>query len=237
MINAYLSHLKAVLKGGVALALLSGCTRGIDDRITAAYKLGRNPTDRHKNRIEALLQDADRDVRANALVVMAGVDMERATRMADGALDDPDGLVRVAAVSILGKRDEPETRHVLASMATEDPDWRVRSRALEAFASFDDPAVREAFSRALSDPVRHVRRAALAGGNAHPGLLPPDRLAELVLSDPDWENRVEAARALGASRDPAGAAALDAALADPNEFVRATAATERRAFKTVEAPR
>jgi hypothetical protein len=39
---------------------------------------------------------------------------------------------------------------------------------------------------------------------------------------------VEAVRALGASQDRGAYVGLDAALSDPNEFVRATAAGERR---------
>jgi HEAT repeat protein len=59
-------------------------------------------------------------------------------------------------------------------------------------------------------------------------LLPVDQLSNLLATDTDWENRVEAAIALGASRETAADAGLAAAAADPNEFVRATAARARR---------
>ena len=39
-----------------------------------------------------------------------------------------------------------------------------------------------------------------------------DSLSDLIISDPDWENRVEAAGALGASKDPAAYVGLDAAV-------------------------
>jgi HEAT repeat protein len=148
--------------------------------------------------------------------------------MAAGALGDPDGLVRAAAVTLCGDGADTETIQVITALAVSDPVWQVRTRALDAIAGSDDPAVREAFVHALSDSVRHVRRAALRAGIEHPGLLPIDRLTSLVISDSDWENRVEAVRALGASKDPTASAGLDAAVADPNEFVRATAARERR---------
>ena len=222
--------LKVVLISGLGWAQFSGCARGLDERIDRAYALARNPTPGNKNRIEALLQDPDRDMRATAVVLMETIDTERAQQMAKQALQDPDGLVRAAAVTALASAADPATISTLSALASDDPVWQVRSRVLETIVPSDDPAVREKFAHALSDPVRHVRRAALRAGIVHTGLLPADRLLALVVADPDWENRVDAARALGASNDPAAYPGLDAALADPNEFVRATAAKERRAL-------
>jgi len=225
------------LKFVVIVGLLSGCQTGIDGRITRAYSLARHPSEANKNRIESLLRDEDRDVRATALVVMAGIDKGRARRMAIGALTDPDGLVRAAAVGLCVDGVDAETTRLLSARATDDPVWQVRARALEAIASSDDPAVREAYVHALTDSVRHVRRAALKAGIDHPGLLSVDLVSNLVVSDTDWENRVEAAIALGASKEPAAYAGLDAAVADPNEFVRATAAQERRELERAGIPR
>ena len=231
-VHGVVPNLKAVLICGLALSLITNCAHGVDERIDRAYVLARNPTARNKDRIEALLRDGDRDIRATALVLMETIDKERAQRMAAGALQDPDGLVRSAAVTIVGPGADAATLLTLAALVVDDPVWQVRSRVLETIVPPDDPAVRERFTHALSDPVRHVRRAALRAGIAYPGLLPADRLSDLVVSDPDWENRVDAARALGASNDPAAYAGLDAALSDPNEFVRATAAGERRALQS-----
>ena len=213
---------------GLAACFLQGCTPDVGDRIARAHALARHPSPRKLDRIEALLGDRDRDLRATALVIMDSLDAERAKRMAAAALEDPDGLVRAAAVSIAGRSAEPNTVQILISLAGDDPVWQVRSRALQALAGFDDPAVREPFARALGDSVRQVRKTALRAGVEHPGLLPIDRLSEIVVSDLDWENRADAARALGVSNDPAARAALDAAVADPNEFVRAVASRERR---------
>jgi HEAT repeat protein len=220
--------IRSFMTAWLAIATLSGCTSGLDDRISRAYALARHPTEPNKDRIEALLKDEDRDVRATALVAMGSIDAARAKRLAIEALSDPDGMVRAVAVSFCSDGADPETIGIITARATDDPVWQVRTRAVEAIASSQDPGVSEVFVRALSDSVRHVRRAALRAGIEHPGILPVDLLNTLVVSDPDWENRVEAAMALGTSKDPAAYAGLDAALADPNEFVRTTAAGELR---------
>jgi len=221
--------LKAIAISGLVMSVFVGCQSGIHDRISRIYALGRHPSEANKNRIEALLHDRDRDVRATAIVVMKAVDPDRAQRMAATALQDPDGLVRASAVSLCGS--DAETMRTLAALAVSDPAWQVRTRALDAIASSEDPAVREAFAQSLLDSVRHVRRSALRAAAEHPGLIPADRISDLVVADPDWENRVEAAGALGASKDPAAYVGLDAAVKDPNEFVRAAAARQRRALE------
>jgi len=210
--------------------LFASCAGGPDARIRSIYALGRSPSEPHKNRIEAMSGDPDRDVRVAVLVVMETVDPARAERLARSRIDDPDGLVRGAAVKILGPEAaaDPELTRLLVAKASGDPDGQVRQLALEAVATLDDPAIGPAFSAALSDARRLVRRTALIAGAARPGLLPLDRVAALAADDPDWENRVEAARALGASKDPAAYAGLEQALHDGNEFVRAAAARGRR---------
>lgn len=212
----------------VAIGVLAGCAPGDDERIHDAYVLARHPTPRNIARIEGLLADKDRDVRSTALVVMDGIDKERAKRMAENALNDPDGFVRAAAVGIVAKDAGPDSIPRFTALAASDPVWQVRTRALDALSKMDDPSLPEVFEKALSDSVRHVRRRALAAGIERPGLLTVARLTDVVASDPDWENRVDAARALGATNDPAAAAGLAAALADPNEFVRAAASRARR---------
>lgn len=234
---AILGGWRSIIVTCLAMALLAGCQQRVDDRIAKAYALARRPTEPNKNRIQALLGDEDRDVRATALVVMGTIDVERARRMAAGSLTDPDGWVRAAAVTLCGDGADAEMIRSLALSATDDPVWQVRTRALEAIAPSDEPAVAEAFARALTDSVRHVRRAALRAGIEHPKLLPIDRLSSLLATDPDWENRVDAAIALGASKEPAAYAGLDSALSDSNEFVRTTAARERRELESAGIPR
>jgi hypothetical protein len=210
------------------LLVAAGCGRGADDRVREIYALSRIPTPEHVERIVTLAHDPDRDVRASALVALDGVDAGRARSLAREALADRDGLVRAAAVRILAGSADPLVLASLADRAAADPIWQVRAAALEAIASHDDPAVRAAFAHALLDPVRQVRRAALTAGAGTPGLLPTDRLAELLAADPDWQNRVDAARGLGASASPAAFDPLDAAGTDGNEFVRAAVARALR---------
>lgn len=219
---------RSIFTGCLAIVLLTGCESGVDGRIARAYSLSRHPSEANKKRIEALLGDKDRDVRATALVVMGSVDKDRARGMALGALTDPDGLVRAAAVELCADEAGPETIQVLTRLATDDPEWHVRARSLAAIAPFDEPGVLIAFAQALSDPARQVRRAALKAGNGRSRLLPVELVSNVLLSDDDWENRVEAALALGTSKEPAAYVGLDAAAADPNEFVRMSAAQARR---------
>jgi HEAT repeat protein len=223
--------LQRVVAAGVAVVLITGCDRGVDARIRHAHALAGNPSEPNKDRIEALLKDRDQDVRATAIVVMDGVDRDRAKRMAVQALRDPDALVRAAAVPICGDGADDETIRALATQAVSDPAWQVRARALEAIAGSDAPVVYDAFAQALFDSAWGVRRAALLAGTGRPGLLPTDQVVELLITDSDWENRVEAARALGSSQDRAAYTGLDAAGSDPNEFVRAIAARERRTLE------
>jgi hypothetical protein len=223
---------KAILPA-LVVALAGGCGHDVDARIRSLYKEQRRVDDRSKARIEAALGDPDRDVRATALVVMRGIDAERAAKMADRALDDTDALVRGAAVSILGDRIDaanPDPRLVkrLASQAAGDPAWQVRASALDALAAVDDPAAVEAFSHALDDSVRHVRRVALEVAARRQGLGQVDRIGRLASADPDWENRVVAAEALGSVTESQAYEGLDAARHDPNEFVRAAAARSLR---------
>jgi HEAT repeat protein len=249
--DAYLATVKVVpirgkrklptgVKGSVRGALvtacilaLAGCDGGPESRIRRAYELGRNPTEPNKNRLVALAGDSDRDVRANALVVLETIDSARAAALGRKALGDPDGVVRAAAIKVIAAdaAADPELMRTLVGVATDDPSWLVRRRALAAVAAIDDPAVGEALSAALFDSIRYVRRTALEVGLTRPGFLPFDRIADLVSSDPDWENRVLAARALALSADPGAFAPLEAAAKDPNEFVRVAATRGRKALR------
>jgi len=136
----------------------------------------------------------------------------------------------LAAIGILASEvpSDPALVRRLATHAGGDRNWQVRRQALEAIAAAADPVVPEAFLRALSDSVRHVRQSALAAAIERPGLLPIEAVCGVAADDSDWENRVAAAHVLGASKDPAAYACLERAMHDPNEFVRAAATSERR---------
>jgi len=217
----------------LAATVPAGCRGGMESKIDRVSALGRKPTEPNLNRIVAMADDPDRDVRANVILVLNSADSARARTLARRAIDDRDGVVRGVAVEVLAPEaaGDPDLAHTLAAMATQDAVWQVRRRALGAIDGIDDPGVRAAFEAALADAVRQVRRAALEAGHAHPGLLPVERVADLSAKDPDWENRVAAAGVLAASGDAAALPALAAAEADPNEFVRAEAARGRRVLE------
>jgi HEAT repeat protein len=78
-----------------------------------------------------------------------------------------------------------------------------------------------------------VRLAATRGlRELDPGFAKPE-LARLLLEDPQYEIRVQAARALGLTGDPEIRSLLESALEDPNEFVRAAAANALRTHEAV----
>jgi HEAT repeat protein len=72
--------------------------------------------------------------------------------------------------------------------------------------------------------VDTVRAACIAALGERTPVSAWDVLLRRLAEDPAWQVRVEAARALGATHDPAVVAALEAALADSNEYVRAAVA-------------
>ena len=78
--------------------------------------------------------------------------------------------------------------------------------------------------RASSAGSTHVNKSAVVGiRKLGPGAAKPE-LARILLEDSEWEIRVQAARALGIAGDPEVLTVLEAALEDPNEFVRSAVA-------------
>ena len=223
------------LSGAVTLLLVSlvaaACQGDPQARIRQVRAWSLDPSEPHKARIRAALGDKDRDVRAAALSAMLEVDPASAQEMARTALTDPDGLVRAAAVRGLPLPPGGGDVERLCALANADPAWQVRAAALEALVPAEGTIVAQAFVTALDDTVKAVRKVALDGAKLRPGTVPVERLARSVVEDPEWDNRVAAAEALGASGTPEAYAALDAAAGDGNEFVRATAAGQRRVLE------
>ena len=235
-----MNGLQPVVRCGVVIfgfAFLGGCRDSPPTRIAEIRSLSRNPTPAEIQRIAEALADPDRDVRATSLVVLAEVDPTRARPLAMGALGDPDGVVRAAAVRTVARALDPELVDRLAALGPSDPVWQVRDAVLEALTASDGEKVRAAYERGAQDPVAHVRKTALEVAASRPGLLPTAVLAAVLKGDDDWENRVLAAKILGASQDPEAYAPLDEAVGDPHEFVRAAATRERLALVRGGTPR
>jgi HEAT repeat protein len=213
--------------------LLAACGGGSDERRGAIEDLRADATPENVARIRGLLGDADRDVRAQALHALAGLGVPDAARLALASLDDEDPMVRAMAAKLLGEVGKPAHAAALAGVLLADDDPVARQRAAEALRSLGGAEALDALGRGLDDPLEHVRAACVDGlrelgpGSAIHGL------ERLLAEDPAWEVRVKAARALGATGEPAVAGALDAARSDPNEYVRAAVAEARRAYDEI----
>jgi len=81
--------------------------------------------------------------------------------------------------------------------------------------------------------MENVRLAAIRELRAFDPRAAKERLARLLLDDPSWEIRVQAARALGETGEADVKAALEAALEDPNEFVRGAAANSLKVHRGI----
>lgn len=206
---------------GLALA---GCGTTPAERRASIYSLKAAPSESNVAEIRALLDDPDRDVRATALNALAQLDAEDEERLLRQALEDEDGFVRATAAKLLADLGSRDNADVLAEHLLGDPDPLVRQRAAEALAVLGGEPAIVALVRALDDPMQPVRLAVVEGVlDLAPGRA-IDPLVRMLAEDGAWEIRVRAARALGASGDPRAEPALEAALGDPNEFVRAAAA-------------
>jgi HEAT repeat protein len=196
------------------------CGSGPEDRRLSIYELKREPTEENLQRIHAMLSDPDRDVRATALNALVGLAVPESKDLALDALDDSDGFVRATAVKLLGDLGDPDHVGAIARVLTEDPDAVARQRAAESLTRLEGEEAVQALARALADPMERVRMAAVQGlSKLDPGFA-TDELVRVLHDDAVWEIRAEAARALGLTGDPEIVAELEAALEDPNEFVR-----------------
>ncbi|MYS38628.1 succinate dehydrogenase/fumarate reductase flavoprotein subunit [Streptomyces sp. KhCrAH-43] len=109
-------------------------------------------------------------------------------------LDDPDALVRAAALGALAETDCPEPYAARAVAALTDRAWQVRAGAAKALASADPGHAVGPLAGALDDPNADVRKAAVLALLRHrdaPGA--GEALAEAV-SDPDADVRAYAGR-------------------------------------------
>jgi len=207
-----------------AIALCSvACIKTAAERRASIYDLRDDPTEKHVQAIRNYTNDPDRNVRATALNVLVGLEVPDAVALSRGALSDRDGFVRATAAKLLG--DTKDSAHVtlLAEHLSDDSDPIVRQRAAEALADVGGPGAVEALTLGLEDPVDKVRLASVEGLRVLGPAAARKGLERLLREDTVWEVRAQAARALGGAGAPEAAEALDAALEDPNEFVRSAA--------------
>jgi len=216
-----------VILGTVAF-LAAGCAHDPEERRGSIYEWKANPTAENVARIRALLEDVDRDVRATALNVLVTLDVEDSADIALAGLRDGDGFVRATAAKLLGDLGRQEHAEFLVERLSEDREPIVRQRAAEALTKLGGDAALAGLADGTGDPDDDVRLAAVKGlRKLDPGFAKP-LLVRLLFEDARWEIRVQAATALGLCRDPEVSSALEAARADPNEFVRSAVANALR---------
>jgi HEAT repeat protein len=209
-------------------SLTVGCVDSSEERRGAIYRWKAEPTDENVERIRALLGDADRDVRATALNVVVSLRVPDSERLALQGLRDSDGFVRATASKLLGDLGDPGAADVLAARLSEDRDSIVRQRAAEALTKLGGEVALKGLADGVNDPLDDVRLASVRGLRKLDPCFAKPALVRLLFEDSMWEIRVQAATALGACGDPEVLPALEAALEDPNEFVRSAAANAIR---------
>lgn len=213
-----------------------GCEDPTSERIAEIYQLKMNPTPENLATLRGLLDEKDRDLRVTALNSLVTLGVDDAAELAVAALDDPDAFVRATAAKLVGDQENPALSGFLARILREDPDALVRKRACQALARIAGDEAGPALIAALRDPDSRVRLEAIKGAKQIAPGQGSARLAELLADDPNWEVRVRAASALGLCSDPAAGQALQGALSDPVEFVRAAAAQALEGYKPDPSP-
>ena len=208
--------------------LVAGCDADPVERRKNIYRLQADPTDANVQRLRDMLDDPARDVRASALNVLVGLGVDDAAELSRAALADPDGFVRATAAKLLGDLADPAHATALAEIVGTDSDPMARQRAAEGLARLGGQVALDGLARGLADPMDPVRMACIRGlRELDPGFA-KSSLARLLIEDPVWEVRAASARTLGRSPDAEVVAMLNAALDDPNEFVRSAAANALR---------
>ncbi|MDQ0794657.1 fumarate reductase/succinate dehydrogenase flavoprotein subunit [Streptomyces sp. B1I3] len=109
-------------------------------------------------------------------------------------LEDPDPLVRAAALAALAATGCPAPYAVRATAALTDPAWQVRAGAAAALSSADPVPAVAALAGALGDPNADVRKAAVLALLHHTSHDAAREALAGVLTDPDADVRAYAAR-------------------------------------------
>ncbi|MFE1809968.1 fumarate reductase/succinate dehydrogenase flavoprotein subunit [Streptomyces sp. NPDC059533] len=170
----------------------------------------------------AALSDADVEVRTTAVRALVSVDAvaelavaagdpAREVRVAvarglaavrapapaplDPLLDDPDPLVRGAALRALADTGCPPPYAARSAAALRDPAWQVRAGAAAALRSASPSEAVPALAETLTDPNADVRKAAVLSLLAHRGVPGARTALATATADPDADVRAYASRA------------------------------------------
>ncbi len=221
---------------GIALAFSGACRPGVEGRVSRILGWERVPTAANVEKIREATADDAAQVRAGALAALVRLAAPDAKERARAALGDPDGTVRATAVKCLSDLRDADAVPLLVKVAVDDGDWSARRGAVEAVGRLGTEANAGEIASALTDGTPQVRLAAI---EAVPRLGPASAvgtLSTLATTEASWEVRAAAAEALGRATSSEAYAPVKAALLDPNEFVRASAAGALRELRKAAVP-
>lgn len=223
----------------VALALATSCAESVEDRRNDIYALKAEPTSENVAHIRTRLDDDNSAVRATALYALVDLRVSDASELAIRGLSDSDSFVRKTAAHQLVELADPAAVPQLGKRVAEDEEPLVRKEAAAALSAIGTANAIDFLVTALEDPMSEVRLEATKGLAKRTPEVAVDALVSMVLQDPEWEIRVQAAMALGRSGREDVVLVLQEAANDPNELVRAAvvkALEQKRAPQVPGAP-
>jgi HEAT repeat protein len=132
-------------------------------KATAAKEGGEAAQERFAQEMAtAMIEEHDARVRGAMLDVVADLNTPLATAICQGAMQDPEPRVRMAACSAWAKRGGPEAVEMLAARYQTDTELDVRLRALRCLGELGDSKAVPVLAKALedSDPAAQYRAVA-----------------------------------------------------------------------------
>ncbi|MGH7143834.1 MAG: HEAT repeat domain-containing protein [Planctomycetota bacterium] len=171
------------------------------ERLNAAGMLAQVGNEKGWALLEQSLTAKDMNTRQGVLWNLAGTDSDRARILLRKQLADPDAKVRILTVQMLGQRRSAKALPLL-TLALADTDDKIRVAAVIALQAIDDDRARALLAKLVDDKSEVVRKLAAAGAKrAAP--------SPFIMPDP--------AQPDAAQRRATVLAAVDKALADPND--------------------
>jgi HEAT repeat protein len=209
------------------------CEQSAESRRGSVYDLGSDPTPENLQKLRVLWADPDGDVRATALNKLVGLGVPDAEALAVESLGDTDDFVRSIAAKLLGDLGNAAHSGLLVARLNEDPYPRARENAATALGELGGPEAVAGLIQGLDDPLIKVRLASAKGLRITDPAAAIAPLCRVLLEDPAWEVRVQAAGALGLTADPEVLPVLQSAMDDENSSVRSAV---ENAILAVEVP-
>ncbi|MEU6505300.1 fumarate reductase/succinate dehydrogenase flavoprotein subunit [Streptomyces sp. NPDC046942] len=145
--------------------------------------------------------DPSREVRVGVAKALAAVgpaaaDQQLLTATLDRLTEDPDALVRGAALGAMAGTGCPPSLAARAVAALSDPAWQVRSGAATALSAGAADVAVPALAKALADPNADVRKAAVLALTRHRATAEARAALATATADSDADVRAYAARGL-----------------------------------------